>query len=211
MPEATQKPAVSVLFLRYISGDMQAFQTLWNDLVPQLRRFIRARYAQQFGTDWCEDVVQTAMVKAHTHRQKLILDTSLEELLGVEGELERYNNTVYKWYIQICRNHALDCLRKNKSELKALKGQYHEPVPETEYDDKREKRFEQLAQYVEALPEAQQRIVKMHAYDDLSMAEIAQHEGVKEGAIRTRASRAYAALREMFRQNEEEEMAWDKN
>ncbi len=211
MPEVPQITAVSVLFLRYISGDMQAFQALWHDLVPQLRRFIRARYAQQFGIDWCEDIVQTAMLKAHTHRHKLILDTSLDTLLSADGELARFNNTVYKWYIQICRNHALDCLRKNKSEMKALKGKYHEPTPEPEYDAKREKRFEQLAAYIEALPPAQQRIVKLHAYDDLSMAEIAQQEGVKEGAIRTRASRAYAALREMFRQHEEEEMAWDKN
>ncbi|RNB86329.1 sigma-70 family RNA polymerase sigma factor [Brevibacillus panacihumi] len=67
---------------------------------------------------------------------------------------------------------------------------------------------DQLVQAVLALPPAHRQVIALHYYADLSMAEMAEVLGIKEGAVRTRLHRARQHLKQ--RLGEEDAWEWSK-
>lgn len=181
-------------FLRYLEGDEKAFETFWALAVPQVRRYIGSRFNLQYGNAWCEDVVQEGMWKVHQARHGFVLK-------NMEGLEHPGDGALMSWVLQICRNYALDQLRRAGAEKRALAKVAESDVDSwisSDHHKEEEEKMEKILEMVEALPLGQREVVEMHSLQGLSMSEIASNKGMLEGAVRTRASRAYAALREMF-------------
>ncbi|RMD59007.1 hypothetical protein D6833_12120 [Candidatus Parcubacteria bacterium] len=95
----------------------------------------------------------------------------------------------------------MDHFRRQEVQNRARRELAEDPVKqwrEAAAGQDEEERLEKVLELVEALPPGQREVVELHTLAGMSMREIAQRKKLGEGAIRTRASRAYAALRMMF-------------
>lgn len=177
----------------YVDGDDRAFQYLHAALEPRLRARLSRLVRDAAVVD---DLVQLTFLRAHAARDRF---ASLPE---------RADRAVEGWYLAIARNVALDHLRHNyrrdrRHETLIAKGDVSGMgVPEVEpnaeelrlsleSDDELARRVRAA---IEQLPPGQREVVKLHKLRGMSMADIAQRLGVRPGALRVRAHRAYKAL-----------------
>ena len=101
------------------------------------------------------------------------------------------------WIYRIARNAALNHLRDNKRCEVALETPLPEAdreLPPHEQAELREQ-FSLLDRAVAALPEHQRSAWVLSELEGLTQAEIAQIEGVPEGTVKSRVSRARDSLR----------------
>ena len=177
----------------YVDGDDHAFQRLHTALEPRLRarlsRLVR-------DTAVVDDLVQLTFLRAHAARDRF---ASLPE---------RADRAVEGWYLAIARNVALDHLRHNyrrdrRHETLIAKGDVSGMgVPEAEPNaeelqmtlESGDEVARRVRAAIEQLPPGQREVVKLHKLRGMSMADIAQRLGVRPGALRVRAHRAYKAL-----------------
>lgn len=177
----------------YVDGDDHAFVALHAALEPRLRsrlsRLVR-------DTAVVDDLVQLTFLRAHAARDRF---ASLPE---------RADRAVEGWYLAIARNVALDHLRHSyrrdrRHETLIAKGDVSGMgVPEAEPNAEEARmsfeRGDEVARRVRAaieqLPPGQREVVKMHKLRGMSMADIGDRLGVRPGALRVRAHRAYKAL-----------------
>ncbi len=177
----------------YVDGDERAFVHLHAALEPRLRsrlsRLVR-------DTAVVDDLVQLTFLRAHAARSRF---ASLPE---------RADRAVEGWYLAIARNVALDHLRHSyrrdrRHETLIAKGDVSgmgvpEAAPNAEELQLTREVGDEVSRRVrsaiEQLPPGQREVVKMHKLRGMSMADIADRLGVRPGALRVRAHRAYKAL-----------------
>ncbi|MCH9681821.1 MAG: RNA polymerase sigma factor [Deltaproteobacteria bacterium] len=177
----------------YVEGDEHAFVHLHAALEPRLRsrlsRLVR-------DTAVVDDLVQLTFLRAHAARDRF---ASLPE---------RADRAVEGWYLAIARNVALDHLRHSyrrdrRHETLIAKGDISGMgVPEAELNAEEiqltrevgDEVARRVRNAIEQLPPGQREVVKMHKLRGMSMADIGQRLGVRPGALRVRAHRAYKAL-----------------
>lgn len=177
----------------YVDGDERAFHHLHAALEPRLRARLGRLVRDAAVVD---DLVQLTFLRAHAARDRF---ASLPE---------RADRAVEGWYLAIARNVALDHLRHNyrrdrrhetliaKGDVAGMGVPEAEPNAEElqlslESDDQLSRRVRAA---IEQLPPGQREVVKLHKLRGMSMADIAQRLGVRPGALRVRAHRAYKAL-----------------
>lgn len=101
-------------------------------------------------------------------------------------DIEKVRDGLKSWLFTVCRNRALDVLRK-ESRLQPLDESSHsshaieEPSPADHADT--DERIEQLMLYLDRLPENQKKVILMKFRDGLSYREISEATGLRTGNI----------------------------
>ncbi len=183
------------LMERYLDGDDRAFAQLYERLSPLVRTQIRGKIRNPATA---EDLLQATFMKAHGAR---------ERFAAPEGSSP--DRAVAVWYSTIARNATIDHLRRVYRERAVkldtagedtveLLESLREPLPDSEAIAVEHERQSSIAvrirQALAGLPASQREVVTMHKLDGMTMAEISEQLGVREGTLRVRAHRGYKAL-----------------
>lgn len=183
------------LMERYLDGDDRAFAQLYERLSPLVRTQIRGKIRNPATA---EDLLQATFMKAHGAR---------ERFAAPEGSSP--DRAVAVWYSTIARNATIDHLRRVYRERAVkldtagedtveLLESLREPLPDSEAIAVEQERQSSIAarirQALAGLPAGQREVVTMHKLDGMTMAEISEQLGVREGTLRVRAHRGYKAL-----------------
>lgn len=177
----------------YVDGDDRAFARLHDVLAPRVRSRL-ARLVRNPAT--VDDLVQLTFLRAHAARDRF------------ESMPERIDRAVEAWYLAIARNVALDHMRQTyrrdrrhdtlvaRGDVAGL-GLPDAPITAEQAALDREEQSE-IARLVRdaigELPESQREVVALHKLRGMPMADIGERLGVRPGALRVRAHRAYKAL-----------------
>ncbi len=164
---------------RYADGDAAAFDHVYRELAPVVLGCLR-RWA---GPESAEDLCQRTFMRVHRARDRY-----------------RRGAPVGPWVLTIARNLSIDELRKRGTRRDRLTrdGDLPDvgaPPPEPESDAEV---VAAVRDAIASLPEGQRRVIELHKLDERSFAEVAAQLGIKEGAARVRAHRAYDRLRRLF-------------
>ena len=133
-----------------------------------------------------EDVVQDAYVKAYR---------SL-----VDGQFDR-RSTIETWLYRIVVNGSIDAKRRRRHAASA-DDEAVAAAWDTRASAEERVALQELAAWIDELPEEQQAVLVMKAIEGLSSAEIAGILRCSEGAVEQRLVRARAALRDRRRGHE---------
>ncbi len=191
-----QAQALYPLMERYVDGDKRAFRELYALLNPRLRGFLMKMIRNE---PVVEDLLQLAMLKAHVARDRF-------EVQGSDAD-----GSVQAWYFTIARNAAMDWLRKQNrgaqkvvatgaSELRVANHADERPNVEDAVasEERREEIIVRVREAIAQLPPGQRAVLEMHKLEGMSMAQVAEKLGVREGAVRVRAHRGYKALAKLL-------------
>lgn len=171
---------------RYVAGDSRAFDALFSRYAARLHAFFSRSFRSGAVAD---DLVQTTFLKLHAARASY--DASLP---------------VRPWLFGIAARVRIDELRRRyRAAEKASDEELGElTLPIAGGPDRwpeANEEAERVRKALEGLPEAQRVVVWLHRFEGLTFAEIAEAlsvDGPKltEVAVRVRAFRAFATLRE---------------
>lgn len=190
---------LSELMESYLDGDERAFARLYERLSPLVRTQIRGKISNPATA---EDLVQATFMKAHGARDRFATP---------EGSSP--DRAVAVWYSTIARNATIDHLRRVYRERAVkldtagedtveLLESLRDPLPDSESTAvERERQLgvaARIRQALARLPQSQREVVTMHKLDGMTMAEISEKLGVREGTLRVRAHRGYKALAGML-------------
>ena len=190
---------LSELMEHYLDGDDRAFAQLYERLSPLVRAQIRGKVSNPATA---EDLVQATFMKAHGARERFATP---------EGASP--DRAVAVWYSTIARNATIDHLRRVYRERAVkldtagedtveLLESMRDPLPDGEMmavDHERQVGIaSKIRQALARLPQSQREVVTMHKLDGMTMAEISEKLGVREGTLRVRAHRGYKALAGML-------------
>jgi RNA polymerase sigma-70 factor, ECF subfamily len=179
----------------YLDGDDRSFSLLYERLSPLVRTQIRGKISNPATA---EDLVQATFLKAHGARERFATP---------EGASP--DRAVAVWYSTIARNATIDHLRRVYRERAVkldtagedtveLLESMRDLSPDGETIAVEQERQLSIAarirQALAVLPPSQREVVAMHKLDGMTMAEISEKLGVREGTLRVRAHRGYKAL-----------------
>lgn len=188
---------LQALMERYIDGDQHAFAALHRRLQPR----VRARLSRMVRDEaLVEDLAQQTFLRAHQARARYEAGPGASDR-AVEG-----------WFLAIARNAALDSMRHQyrrdrrhatleaRGELEGMGVSAERPNSEAvQIEQEREAaEVRRVRAAIDLLPPTQREVVKMHKLSGMPMAEISEQLGVRPGALRVRAHRAYKALARML-------------
>lgn len=166
----------------YVEGDPAGFDTVYRTLYGVVRGNLR-RWA---GDDLAEDLSQQTFLKLHQNR-------------------ERYKTgaAVSPWVLTIARNLATDALRRRGRQRDRLTPEGDLPerpccADPNAHREERQATIEAVRAAVNALPEGQREVVQLHKLEEFSFDEVAGQLGIRAGAARVRAHRAYVRLRDLL-------------
>ena len=159
-------------------GDEAAYRVLLEDLLPFVRRQVRARISSQADA---EDVVQNALIAIHRGRHTY-----------------RPERPFGPWARTVVRNCVIDWFRE-RGRRTSREVAVEEPELFSEGTTDAELGADELAPplvaALQSLPEKQREAVELIHLQGLSVAEAAVEAGVTPGALKVRAHRGYRALR----------------
>jgi RNA polymerase sigma factor (sigma-70 family) len=168
------------LMAAYVDGDQAAFSALFAATAPRLLAFFQRALPDRA---LAEDLLQRTFERVHAARHRY----------------ER-GAPVRPWLFTIAAHVRVDELRRryrlastvDDTELDALPDRAPGPdeVPDQADRDAR------VRAAIDALPASQRVVVHLHRFEGLTFGEIGAVLGAKEGAVRIRAFRAYATLRD---------------
>ncbi|MEM6291819.1 MAG: RNA polymerase sigma factor [Myxococcota bacterium] len=198
--DRSRRRGLQALMERYIDGDQRAFMKLHAALQPR----VRSRLSRMVRDEaLVEDLVQQTFMRAHQARARYQAGPGAADR-AVEG-----------WFLAIARNVALDSMRHQyrrdrrhatleaRGEVEGMGVPAETPNSEAVHIE-REREEAQVARVraaIDQLPPSQREVVKMHKLRGMPMADIADRLGVRPGALRVRAHRAYKALARMLEPN----------
>jgi RNA polymerase sigma-70 factor (ECF subfamily) len=166
----------------YVSGDRRAFEQLFARLAPRLHRFFRRSFGAEATAD---DLLQQTFLKLH--RARATYDPAMR---------------VAPWAFAIASRVRLDEFRRRKrlaedgdeeALARADEARAVDPPAGSALDADT---ADAVRRAVDALPESQRVVIHLNRFEDMTFAEIARVLGTTEGAVKLRAFRAYATLRE---------------
>jgi RNA polymerase sigma-70 factor (ECF subfamily) len=166
------------LMVRYQRGDLDAVDELVRSLSPLLWRYFKSPHTPHSDT---EDLIQDCWVRIHRSRHTY-----------------READPLLPWIFAIARHTRLDGYRRRRRresrealvaappEVVVLRDQLESPDTT---------RFTHL---LEKLPDSQREVLLMLKVSDMSIEEVARATSSTVGAIKQKAHRAYARLREII-------------
>jgi RNA polymerase sigma-70 factor (ECF subfamily) len=165
-------------------GDSVAYQKLLEELLPIMRRSVRARLYDESGV---EDVVQNALLSIHRARHTY-----------------RPERPFGPWMRAILRNATIDAMRERKRrgdrEVKVEAMEVFEDAGAVaKFDFSAHELAPELRRALEELPDTQRQAVELIQLRGLSVAEAALQAGISPGALKVRAHRGYVALRKRLK------------
>jgi RNA polymerase sigma-70 factor (ECF subfamily) len=180
--DAPALPNDETLMAAYVAGDRRAFEQLFARLAPRLHRFFLRSFRTEATAD---DLLQITFLKLHKARATYKPDMR-----------------VAPWAFTIAARVRLDEFRKRKrlaedgdeeALARADEARAAEALEEGTIDGDT---ADAVRRAVDALPESQRVVIHLNRFEGMTFAEIARVLGTTEGAVKLRAFRAYAALRE---------------
>jgi len=98
------------------------------------------------------------------------------------------------------RNLSIDYSRRLQVEEKRTEDMpdqnlHYNPVYDQEEESAYYERLQRIFELMDQLPQGQRNILKLHALDKMSYAQIAAHQNVSINTVRTQLTRAYSSLR----------------
>lgn len=171
-------------------GDAVAYRKLLEDLLPAVRRQVRARL---FDATLAEDVVQNALLNLHRARRSY-----------------RPERSFGPWLRAIVRNAVIDALRETgrRRERERIVDSF-DALPQAQVapdvDSGERPLSPRLRSALDKLPASQRQAVELVHFEGLSVAAAAARAGVTAGALKVRAHRGTRALRASLESREEVE------
>lgn len=179
MADPRPEPSDSELFAAYAAGDREAFRRLFDRYGPLLTRVI-ARRVQ--GAEIVDDLVQQTFLQVHRARHDFRRDGNLRSWLIAIG-------------LNVMRQHFRRTKRREEVPLADV-GEHAPSVPA--HDPVAAERRRQLHAALAKLPDKQRTAIELHWLEGLSFPEVAEAVGAKVSAVKVRAHRGYAKLRELL-------------
>jgi RNA polymerase sigma-70 factor, ECF subfamily len=170
---------------RYQQADPQAPAALIHALSPSLLRFFRSQAASR---EQAEDLLQETWMRIHRVRHTY-----------------RPGEPVLPWIYAIARRVRIDGYRRTRriTAHEVSMGTLPEPPVQVEQRDTLPC-FETL---VAALPDAQREVLTMLKVGGLTLEEVAGATASTVGAVKQKAHRAYERLRQLLRDDAEDDRA----
>lgn len=165
----------------YAAGDRTAFTRLFRALGPRVHAFFLRSMRDVAVAD---ELLQTTFLQVHRARESY-----------------RVGSPVAPWIFTIAANVRRDELRRRLRRKEDLDEEALERAMATEGGESviaaREgaELADRVRAAVDALPEGQRIVVQLHRFEGFPLPEVAKILGLKEVAVRVRASRAYERLR----------------
>lgn len=179
MSEGAEERSDEALMAAFVAGDEAAFDALFERYAARLLGMLRRSMASE---DDARDLLQQTFQQLHRARRDFRPDARLRPWL-------------YTIAMNLKREHFRRLARRPET---ALDLQRHgEPSIEPEVEG----RFEHgraVRAAVASLPQSQRVVIELHWFEELSFAEIAQVLGLGLSAVKVRAHRGYARLRELL-------------
>lgn len=211
VPEMAAAGAANRHMDAYLEGDDRALSAVFRQLAPRIRRLVSSRIDDP---DLVDDIVQLTFVKAHRGRHAFRARADGGDDAGRRGD------AFVAWYLAIARNTAVDGMRsEHRHQHRRVRplAVHHvddpatSPVlddiaatdadPESQWIEveRREQAKDEVRAAIAALPAGQREVVVLHKLVGLPMQEVAAKVGIRPGAARVRAHRAYLTLGESLR------------
>jgi len=168
--------AVTDAMGRYADGDHASFDRVYAELSP----LVLANLRRWTSPQQAEDLLQKTFLKVHRARDRY-----------------RRGAPVGPWVLSIARHVAIDDMRRRGRAKEDLtrEGALPEPTASAPPMTERFEAIEAVRAAVDGLPDSQRSVVAMHKLEERPFREVATALGIKEGAARIRAHRAYGRLR----------------
>ena len=163
-------------------GDQLAYSERLEELLPVIRRQVRARIAH---TADAEDVVQNALISIHRGRHTY-----------------RPERPFGPWMRTIVRHCVIDSFRQRGRRVSRevpVESPELFAAPSEPYEPDSGELAAPLANALRELPAKQREAVELIHLRGLSVAEAALKVGISPGALKVRAHRGYRALRERLK------------
>jgi RNA polymerase sigma-70 factor, ECF subfamily len=184
MSEGTaEERELRTLMTRYQRADVVALEELVQRLSPPLLRYFGA---STLGRSDPEDLLQDCWLRIHRSRHTY-----------------RASEPVLPWIYTIARRTRLDAYRKRRrlESREVLVETPPELVPQAVPDTVSEQ--ETVAELIAGLPESQREVIVMLKVTGMSLEEVARATSSTVGAVKQKAHRAYAALRQAMSKDRE--------
>jgi RNA polymerase sigma-70 factor (ECF subfamily) len=168
------------LMVRYQAADPSAVEAMVIRLSPALLRFLSS---PNLSKDDTEDILQDFWLRLHRSRHTY-----------------RPGEPVLPWIFAIARHTSLDAYRRRRRLLarEITLPNIPEDLYQTQQPDVAEGEFLSV---LDRLPKSQREVVLMLKVSGMSLEEVARATSVSVGAVKQRAHRAYAKLREILVSN----------
>ncbi|WP_159434882.1 MULTISPECIES: RNA polymerase sigma factor [Rubritalea] len=123
------------------------------------------------------------IVHDHDRARDVVQDTFIRLY---QQDVEKVKEGLKSWLFTVCRNRALDVLRKEKRMISVddeafSREESSEPGPDTRIDQ--QERVNQVMQYLGQLSENQQQVIRMKYEQGLSYQEISEATGLTTGNV----------------------------
>lgn len=173
-PDASP-PALEELMVRYVEGDLAAFDELYRQLSPKLFGYLMrlTRHQQR-----AEDLVQITFTKVHRARESYLRGAPL-----------------LPWVLAIARRSFYDERRRAKVRPEDLSNDGVMPEPSREPDGVDNDVAEALEGALSRLPPTYAEAIQLTKVTGLSVAEAAEVLGATKTAVKLRVHRGYKLLR----------------
>jgi RNA polymerase sigma-70 factor (ECF subfamily) len=173
--------AESNLVQQAVSGDPEAFATLYDAYLEPIYRFIFFRVGDE---QTAEDLTSQVFLKAW------------DNLSGYQMRGLPFN----AWLFRIARNHVIDYYRTYKETAPLEPNAVARPDPAADVDARVERRLqaEEVRLALQHLTPDQQQVLTLRFIEGLTTEEVAQVLGKRPGAIRALQMRGLQALAEIF-------------
>jgi len=163
----------------YLRGDHAAFRELFDRYSAQVLRMTRRHLGSD---DQAREVVQQTFFQLHAARNDF-----------------RQGARLRPWLLTIAMNLVREHWRRQKRRKMTSLDPETRAAPAPERGPiEAQQRVEMLRAALATLPDSQREVVELHWFQELPFAEVARIVGTSEGAVRVRAHRAYARLKELL-------------
>ncbi|MGB5811691.1 MAG: RNA polymerase sigma factor [Polyangiales bacterium] len=163
----------------YVDGDDAAFRVLFERYAPILLRLTRRHLRSE---ELAEEIVQQTFFRLH----------------GARNDFRR-GSKLRPWVMTIAMNLVREHWRRKKRRKMTTLEVETQAAPEAEFMPiEVRQRSQLLHQALEKLPNSQREVVELHWFQERPYAEVAAIVGTSEGAVRVRAHRAYATLKQLL-------------
>jgi RNA polymerase sigma-70 factor (ECF subfamily) len=175
--ERTSEKELPGLMVRYQQGEVAAVEELVHRLSPGLWRYFMSSRVSWSDS---EDLLQDCWIRIHRSRHTY-----------------RPAEPVLPWIFAIARHTRLDGYRRKRrrESRETLVANPPEVAVHVEPASPEPTRFRRL---VEQLPDGQREVIVMLKASDMSLEEVARATSSTVGAIKQKAHRAYAKLRQII-------------
>ena len=160
-----------------------------DDILPLKNELYRLALRITLNPAEAEDVVQETMIKVWNRRDKW------DEIESIEA-----------FCLTICRNIALDKMRKMENQNASLEDGHDAPdssyASNPEEQAMQQDRIQLVRRLINDLPEKQRSVMQLRDFEGKSYKEIAQILAISEEQVKINIFRARQAIRQKFEQTE---------